>query len=65
MTCTASEVLKAGYGICFARSRLLEAFIAMQICPSLLFCYQKLILDDEIPFFDILRTKWCIYEIKK
>lgn len=46
ITCTASEVLKAGHGICFAKSHLLAALLR---CKSVLsgFCYQKIILDDE------------------
>lgn len=46
ITCTASEVLKAGHGICFPKSHLLAALLR---CKSVLagFCYQKLILDDE------------------
>ncbi|WP_455799944.1 transglutaminase-like domain-containing protein [Amedibacillus sp. YH-ame6] len=46
ITCTASEVLKAGHGICFAKSHLLTALLR---CKSIAtgFCYQKLILDDE------------------
>lgn len=46
ITCSASEVLKAGHGICFAKSHLLAALLR---CKAVLagFCYQKLILDDE------------------
>ena len=46
ITCSASEVLKAGHGICFAKSHLLAALLR---CKSVAagFCYQKLILDDE------------------
>ena len=46
ITCAASEVLKAGHGICFAKSHLLAALLR---CKSVLtgFCYQKLILNDE------------------
>ncbi|MBD5495705.1 MAG: transglutaminase domain-containing protein [Lachnospiraceae bacterium] len=46
ITCTASEVLKAGHGICFAKSHLLAALLRCKSVPSG-FCYQKLILDDE------------------
>lgn len=46
ITCTASEVLKAGHGICFAKSHLLAAILRCKSVPSG-FCYQKLILDDE------------------
>ncbi len=46
ITCTASEVLAVGHGICFAKSHLLAALLRYK---SILvgFCYQKLILDDE------------------
>lgn len=46
ITCTASEVLKAGHGICFAKSHLLAALLRCKSIPAGL-CYQKLILDDE------------------
>ena len=46
VTCTASEVLKAGHGICFAKSHLLAAILRCKNVPAG-FCYQKLILDDE------------------
>lgn len=46
ITCTASEVLKAGHGICFAKSHLLAALLRYKSVPTG-FCYQKLILDDE------------------
>ena len=46
ITCTASEVLKAGHGICFAKSHLLAAILRCKSVPAG-FCYQKLILDDE------------------
>lgn len=46
ITCAASEVLKAGHGICFAKSHLLAALLRCKSVPSG-FCYQKLILDDE------------------
>ncbi len=44
--CSASEVLKAGHGICFAQSHLLAAVLRAKDIPCG-FCYQKLILDDE------------------
>jgi transglutaminase-like putative cysteine protease len=47
ITCTASEVLKASHGICFAKSHLLSALLRCKSVPAG-FCYQKLILDDEI-----------------
>lgn len=46
ITCVASEVLKAGHGICFAKSHLLAALLRCKAIPTG-FCYQKLILDDE------------------
>lgn len=47
ITCSASEVLKAGHGICFAKSHLLAALLRCKAVPAG-FCYQKLILDDEM-----------------
>lgn len=46
ITCTASEVLNAGHGICFAKSNLLAALLRCKSIPTG-FCYQKLILDDD------------------
>ena len=46
ITCQASEVLKAGHGICFAKSHLLAALLRCKSIPAGL-CYQKIILDDE------------------
>ena len=46
VTCSASEVLTAGHGICFAKSHLLAALLRVKGIPCG-FCYQKLILDDE------------------
>ena len=46
ITCVASEVLKAGHGICFAKSHLLVALLRCKSIPAG-FCYQKVILDDE------------------
>lgn len=46
ITCTASEVLNVGHGICFAKSHLLAAILRCKSIPTG-FCYQKLILDDE------------------
>lgn len=47
ITCAASEVLKAGHGICFAKSHLLAALLRCKDIPTG-FCYQKLILDDNV-----------------
>ena len=46
ITCKASEVLKVGHGICFAKSHLLAALLRCKGIPTG-FCYQKLILDDK------------------
>ena len=46
LTCSASEVLTDGHGICFAKSHLLAALLRYKSIPTG-FCYQKLILDDE------------------
>ena len=46
ITCSASEVLAAGHGICFAKSHLLAALLRKKGIPCG-FCYQRLILDDE------------------
>lgn len=46
LTCSASEVLEARHGICFAKSHLLAALLRYKSIPTG-FCYQKLILDDE------------------
>lgn len=46
VTCSASEVLTEGHGICFAKSHLLAALLRGKSVPAG-FCYQKLILDDD------------------
>ena len=46
ITCSATEVLQAGHGVCFAKSHLLVALLRCKGIPAG-FCYQKLILDDE------------------
>ena len=46
ITCSASEVLREGHGICFAKSHLLAALLRCKSVPTG-FCYQKLIVDDE------------------
>ena len=46
LTCSATEVLEARHGICFAKSHLLAALLRYKSIPAGL-CYQKLILDDE------------------
>ena len=46
ITISASQVLNAGHGICFAKSHLLAAILrAKNVAAG--FCYQKLILDDD------------------
>ena len=50
VTCKASEVLKAGEGVCFAKSHLLAALLRANGIPCG-FCYQRLLLDgDDSPF---------------
>ena len=46
ITCVASEVLKAGHGICFAKSHLLSALLRCKSIPTG-FCYQKISLNEE------------------
>lgn len=46
VACTASEVLKAGQGICFAKSHLLAALLRYNGIPAG-FCYQLLRLNDD------------------
>lgn len=46
LTCSASEVLEAQHGICFARSHLFAALLRNKSVPAG-FCYQKIILDDD------------------
>jgi transglutaminase-like putative cysteine protease len=42
----ASEVLREGHGVCFAKAHLLAAILRCKGIPAG-FCYQQLILDDE------------------
>jgi transglutaminase-like putative cysteine protease len=46
VTVSASEVLKARHGICFAKSHLLVAIIRNKSVPAG-FCYQKIVMDDD------------------
>ena len=46
VTCSASEVLAAGTGFCYAKSHLLAALLRANDIPAGL-CYQRLSLDDE------------------
>ena len=60
VTCSASEVLNAGHGICFAKSHLLAAILRRKNIPTG-FCYQKLILDDETDPVLILHGLVAVY----
>lgn len=53
VTCKASEVLAAREGICFTKSHLLAALLRYKGVP-VGFCYQRLILDDEMAPYLIL-----------
>ena len=46
VTCSASEVLEAGTGFCYAKSHLLAAMLRANQIPAGL-CYQRLRQDDE------------------
>ena len=46
VTVSASEVLKALHGICFAKSHLLAAILRSKSVPAG-FCYQKIVMDDD------------------
>lgn len=46
VTCKASEVLKYGQGICYAKSHLLAALLRYHGIPAG-FCYQKLLLSED------------------
>lgn len=46
VSCSASEVLRAGSGICYAKSHLLAALLRANSIPAG-FCYQRLSLDIE------------------
>ena len=50
VACSASEVLKTGAGICYAKSHLLAAFLRANAIPSG-FCYQRLCIGDNGPPF--------------
>lgn len=53
VTCTASEVLAAGTGFCYAKSHLLAALLRANQIPTGL-CYQRLSLDGE-------RAPFCLH----
>lgn len=46
VTCSASDVLEVGSGLCYAKSHLLAALLRANGIPSAL-CYQRLRCDDE------------------
>ncbi|MDT8303841.1 MAG: transglutaminase domain-containing protein [Sedimentisphaerales bacterium] len=46
VACSASEVLRAGSGICYAKSHLLAALLRANCIPAG-FCYQRLSRDDD------------------
>ncbi|MCB6560628.1 MULTISPECIES: MerR family transcriptional regulator [Eggerthellaceae] len=48
LPCSASDVLTAGHGICFAKSHLLAALLRCEGVPAGL-CYQRIVLDDKEP----------------
>lgn len=50
VTCSASEVILAGTGYCFAKSHLLAALLRANDIPAG-FCYQRLSRDDNGPPF--------------
>jgi transglutaminase-like putative cysteine protease len=52
VTCTASEVLSAGTGYCFAKCHLLVALLRANGIPAG-FCYQRLSRDDNGPPFTL------------
>jgi len=60
VTCTASEVLQAKEGICYAKSHLLAAILRCNRIPTG-FCYQRLLLDDENAPYLILHGLNAVY----
>ncbi|MGE5417071.1 MAG: transglutaminase-like domain-containing protein [Acidobacteriota bacterium] len=48
VSCTASDVLINGHGICYAKAHLLAAMLRYLGVPTG-FCYQRLVLDEENP----------------
>ena len=46
VTCSASEVLEAGHGFCYAKTHLLAALLRANGIPTG-FCYQRLALDAD------------------
>jgi transglutaminase-like putative cysteine protease len=60
LTCTASEVLRHGTGICFAKSHLLAALLRAVAIPAG-FCYQVLRLDPPVDNEPVLHGFNAIY----
>jgi len=60
VTCKASEVLLAKEGICFAKSHLLAALLRCNQIPTG-FCYQRLILNDEMAPCFVLHGLKAVY----
>lgn len=52
VTCSASEVIKTGSGICYAKSHLLAALLRANTIPAG-FCYQRLSLNGNGPPFGL------------
>lgn len=48
VSCTASDVIRNGHGLCYAKSHLLAAMLRSSGIPTG-FCYQTLTLSDENP----------------
>jgi len=61
VTCRASEVLKEGHGLCFAKSNLLTALLRFTEIPTG-FCYQTLTHEDGFVFHGLnavyMAGKW-------
>jgi len=53
VTCTASDVLAAGHGICCSKSHLLAALLRANGIPAGM-CYQKLRTDEHDPESDLI-----------
>ncbi|MCL1862431.1 MAG: hypothetical protein FWF78_02565 [Defluviitaleaceae bacterium] len=60
VTCKASEVLRVGQGICYAKSHLLAAILRCGGVPAGI-CYQSLILDDDTHPYLILHALNAVY----
>ena len=60
VTCSASEVIEHGQGICYAKSHLLAALLRCLSIPTG-FCYQKLVLDDNSKPWLIIHALNAVY----